>query len=91
MVSLFESTSRWEGYLERSKVDDAVNIWMSSEDFIQSLFIADVYFVEDGPFAAEEFDSLVNRISLLRLNQSSSLTSRDVSLALYKESTTMTS
>jgi len=45
-------------YLQRSKVDNTVNLWMFGEDLVKSFLFCDIQIVVDGLLAANEFDAI---------------------------------
>ena len=45
-------------YFQGSKVDDAVDVWVSIEDFVKFLLICNVEFVELRPFATDELNAI---------------------------------
>lgn len=45
-------------YLESSKVNDAVNVWMRLEDFVKVLLFPDVGMEEIGSLSTDEFNSI---------------------------------
>ena len=47
-----------EAYLQRSEVNDTINIWMRFKDFIEVLLFSDVRVKEVGSLAADEFNSI---------------------------------
>lgn len=47
-------------YLERSKMDHAVDIWMCLEDMVESLFIRDIDLEEFGLLSADELYAIGN-------------------------------
>lgn len=44
--------------LQRSEVDDIVNVWVLLEDLVERSLILDVELVELWPFAADELDTV---------------------------------
>jgi hypothetical protein len=47
-----------EVYLEGSKVDDIVNVWVLREDLVERGLVCDVAFVEGWSLAADELDAI---------------------------------
>jgi hypothetical protein len=45
-------------YLEGSKVDDIVNVWVLCKNLVEGGFVCDVAFVEGGSLAADELDAI---------------------------------
>jgi hypothetical protein len=49
---------KYESYLEGSKVDHIVDVWVLAEDLVQSSLIGDVDLVECRSLAADELDAV---------------------------------
>ncbi len=45
-------------YLQRSKMDNTVDIWMSRENFVQCGLVRHIHFVEFGSLAAEDLNAI---------------------------------
>jgi hypothetical protein len=45
-------------YLQGSKVDHIVDVWVLLEDFVQRSLICDIDLVEGRPLAADELDAV---------------------------------
>jgi hypothetical protein len=45
-------------YLQGSKVDHVIDVWVLLEDLVQRSLICDIDLVEGGPLAADELDAV---------------------------------
>jgi hypothetical protein len=53
-----ECSHSHEAYLESSKVNDIVNVWVLFEDLVERSFVGDVGLVEGWSLAADELDAI---------------------------------
>lgn len=58
MVSFCDNAGVDSQYLQSSKVDNAVNLGMSSKHFFEGGLVADVYLVEIWSFSGDQLDTI---------------------------------